>query len=177
MKCYAVFTSGRELEVDKETYTELTNRINNGRTKGWYMIKHGPGTGCTMNIESLSSVEMVLTDKERKELEDQAKAQLDERLAKLKNKELYTGKRMAGSFSYDPQTCPINHAKYGKDKEPNVEVRYYMSDQDVKRYIPICTMCGWVGNLIKPAQVKNMYGVKVDDVPELELQPEETEES
>lgn len=161
MKCYAVFSSGRELDIDKGTYVELIRRIDNGRTKGWYRIKHGPSIGCTLNIESLSSVEMVLTDKERKALEAEQEAGRKERIAKVRNEEKYTGKRMEGSFTHDPQTCPIYHGNF---KEANIEPRYYMTDQDIKCYVPICTMCGWIGNLVKPAAVKNTFGIEPDDI-------------
>ena len=164
MKFYAVFSNGRELDIDEGTYNELTRRIDNGKVKGWYKIKHGPGMGCTVNIETLSSVEMVMTDKERKDLEDAAQKELNERLAKLANQEAPTGRRAEGSFAYDPLTCPVNHAKAGKKGEPNIELRYYLTDQDIKHYAPHCTMCGWVGNLVKPAAIKKTYGITAEDV-------------
>jgi len=164
MKFYAVFSNGRELDIDEGTYQELTRRIDNGKVKGWYKIKHGPSMGCTVNIESLSSVEMIMTDKEREALEAKEKKALDERLAKLENKEVSSKRRAEGSFSYEPDVCPINHAKAGKKGEPNIEIRYYTTDQDIKHYAPFCTMCGWVGPIVKPAALKNTFGIKAEDV-------------
>ena len=164
MKCYAVFTSGRELDIDKGTYEELTKRIANGRTKGWYTIKHGVSMGCTINIETLASVEMILTEKERKAIEARAEAARKAREAKIVNEAVNTGKRMAGSYEQDPMTCPVNHAKIGTDVEPNIEVRYYMTDQDIKMFVPVCTLCGWIGKVVKPASLEKAYGVLPDEV-------------
>jgi len=164
MKFYAVFSNGRELDIDDGTYKELTRRIDNGKVKGWYKIKQGPSMGCTVNIESLSSVEMVMTDAERKAAEEKNKKDLEERLAKLENKAVSSNRRAEGSFSYEPDTCPINHAKAGKKGEPNIEIRYYTTDQDIKHYAPFCTMCGWVGPIVKPAAIKNTFGIKAEDV-------------
>lgn len=164
MKCYAVFTSGRELEIDEGTYNELTTRINNGRTKGWYKVKHGMSMGCTLNIETLASVEMILTDKERKAIEAKEEAARKARESMIANEQAFTGKRMIGSFTHDPLTCPINHNKIGKDLEPNIDVRYYMTDQDIKHYVPTCSMCGWIGQIVKPASLERTYGIKPEEV-------------
>jgi hypothetical protein len=164
MKYCISFSSGRELETDQGTFTELTTRVSNGRHAGWYTIKHGPNMGCSFNFTTIASIEVIMSDKERKEIERKKEQERLARQAKIQNAELNMDDVIQGSFEHSPKTCPINHAIVGTDVPANIKVMYRETDRGTKQYFPTCTMCGWRGRLVKPAALVNSYGIEPGDV-------------
>lgn len=164
MKHFISFSSGRELEIDKGTFDEISRRIATGKQAGWYTIKHGPSIGCSINFNTIASVEVQMTEKERRDIEAKAAAAKAARVNAIKNQDVETGQRIVGSFEHDPRTCPVDHTGMGTNKPANIEVRVLTTEQGTKQYFPICTMCGWRGKLVKPASLENTYGIEPDNV-------------
>ena len=160
-------TNGRELQIDEATFKKIDKRILNGRLRGFYTMPSGPTQGTSVNLEHVASVEIKMTDKERKALEAKKEAERKARLAQIANAEdtsLNNQKTVKGEFEFDPKTCPINHRAVGDARATEVDVRFTMSDTGVKRYFPVCNKCGWRGTLVKPASLMNTYGIEADEV-------------
>ncbi len=173
-KTYIVRTiSGKEFEIEGAEGNRLLKRFKGARAGAWWEIQGGPAIG---TIIALAHIEYVMPKRTKKEEQDVIKEQKQE----LKNKQVRIANVQNKSAQFENMdntnidSCTVLHQiqnvtnddgerSYIVDTK-HIIPRYTISDQDVKRYFPICKECGWRGTLMKASLVSKIWGIEPEEV-------------
>lgn len=169
-KYFIIPNNGPEIEIDGADFAKLKRRFQKSSGGPWD-IDGSINTGTVIQLQNIIAIAPRMSKEENKEAAE-AKAK---EIVTTRKKALATHKDIPRAPKDEFSKCKLSH-KVDPDSRTyadNVVVRKMASpDSDVIRYFPMCTGCGWKGQLVKSISIPKTFGMQPEEVPDY-IAPEE----
>lgn len=162
-KYFIIPTNGPELEIDGGDFLKIKRRFKNA-TSGAWEINGEINTGSVVQLQNIIAIVPRLTAEEAKVAAQEKKKEIDKnRALKLK-----THPELKKPEKDDFDKCELTHRVDPAERkfEKGIVCRKSVTPQGVVRYFPVCTKCGWKGQLIKAAAIPKTFDMQPEEVPE-----------
>jgi len=167
-----VLSGGQTYEIDNYNAEKFMTRMMSSRGTLSYQIQSGPNIGATFRVDHVAGVFPDRTKAEEKEMIDMQKEEQRIKTIRMRNAAEKL-KNKANQDNTASDLCDVLHElQIEFDQEgnevrrffdPAIEPRYYILN-DRKAFVPLCTKCGWKGQMLKARSIQPTFGIDPGEV-------------
>lgn len=171
-KWKVILSGGQEYELDHFNAEKFIARMKGSRAQYSYEVVSGPSIGATFRMDHVAAIFPVRTQAEEKEAIAMQKEEQRRKEVRIQNvAEKIKNNANTGNSSVD--LCDVLHKLQIETDEEGNEVRRFFDESieprfstlnDRKVFFPVCTKCGWRGQMLKARSILPTFNMDPGEV-------------
>lgn len=176
-----ILSGGQEFELDEHNANKLARMMSGVRGNASFTVESGPSIGSKFRMDTIAALVPKRTKAEEKQVIEAQKEEQRKKLIRIQNAE-EKNKSFVNAKNSAIDICDVLHKLQIDMDDKGNEIRRFFDENIVPRYqnihgrkvyFPVCTKCGWRGQLLKPASIKSTFEMSPDEVVEWEGKEDE----